>query len=71
MSKAKNDFLNEIDNLKYEIDELRGLAENINFIDINEIWEFLGKVDAIHILLNDLISFCYEREYLDEGNDEK
>ena len=71
MNKYKNHFLDEIDILRREIDELMKLSENINFIDINEIWEFLGKIDAIYILLNDLISFCYEREYLDKEDDEK
>jgi len=71
MSKYKNHLLDEIDILRREIEELMKLSEHINFIDINEIWEFLGKIDAIHILLNDLISFCYEREYLDKGDDEK
>jgi len=71
MNEYKNDLLNEIDIIRREIDELRELSEYIDFIDINEIWEFLGKIDAIHILLNDLISFCYEREYLSKGGNEK
>ena len=69
IKEEKKDFLRDIDNLKYELDELESLIDNIKFNDINELNRMHGQIDAIYNIINDLISFCYEREYM--GDDEK
>ena len=66
----KRNFLRDINNLKYEIDELKQLMDKVKFYNIDEIKELTGQIDAIHILIENLISFAYEREYLGDGKNE-
>ena len=69
MYSEKRNLLREINNLKYEIDELKQLMNKVKFYNTNEIKELLGQIEAIHVLIENLISFAFEREYL--GADEK
>ena len=66
----KRNFLRDINNLKYEINELERLMNKVKFYNTDEIKELLGQINAIHILIENLISFAYERKYLgDEKNE--
>jgi len=65
ITEEKKDFLRDINNLKYEIDELEKLIDNVKFDNINEINRLHGQIDVIYIITNDLISYAYIKIYGD------